>query len=99
MPGFRVTPRARDDVKSIGRYTQQQWGKAQRNVYLLDLEKRFHWLAEHPQFGKHRTDVADGYFSFPQGQHVIFYLIGKEGIEIVGGVHKAMDIVAYFLPD
>jgi len=97
MSGFRVTPRARDDLKNIGRYTQQQWGKAQRNVYLHDLERRFHWLAENSQLGQHRSDVADGYYSFPQGQHVIFYLVGKEGIEVVGVVHKAMDVVGYFL--
>ena len=27
----RVTPRAREDLKNIGRYTERTWGKAQRN--------------------------------------------------------------------
>ena len=64
MPGFRVTPRAQDDLKNIGRYTERQWGKRQRNTYLKALEKRFGWLAENPQLGKHRTDVAEGYSAF-----------------------------------
>ena len=99
MPRFRITPRARDDLKIIGRYTERQWGKTQRNNYLKNLEKRFRWLAENPQLGKHRSDISVGYYSFPQGEHVIFYLTGGEGIEIIGVPHKEMDIVAYFLPE
>jgi len=99
MSRFRVTPRARDDLKNIGRYTERQWGKAQRNTYLKDLEKRFCWLAENPQLGKQRSDIAEGYHSFPQGGHVVFYLIGQEGIDIIGVPHKEMDIISYFLPD
>lgn len=41
MPKFRITPRARDDLKDIGRYTEWQWGKNQRNTYLREFEKRF----------------------------------------------------------
>jgi len=98
MPGFRVTPRAQDDLKNIGRYTERQWGKTQRNAYLKALEKRFGWLAENPQLGKQRTDVAESYYSFPQGEHVVFYLIGDKG-DIIGIPHKEMDIITYFLPD
>ena len=99
MPGFRVTPRAQDDLKNIGRYTERQWGKRQRNSYLKALEKRFGWLAENPKLGKHRMDVAEGYYSFPQGEHVVFYLIGDKGIDIIGIPHKEMDIITYFLAD
>ena len=99
MPGFRVTLRAQEDLKNIGRYTEQQWGKPQRNIYLKALEKRFYWLAENPHLGKHRPDVAEGYFSFPQGAHVVFYLIGDKGIDTIGIPHKEMDIITYFLPD
>lgn len=96
MPRFRVTPRARDDLKSIGRYTEQQWGSAQRNIYLKALERRFQWLAENPGLGRHRMEVAESYYSFPHGEHVIFYLIGGSGIDIIGVPHKEMDIITYF---
>ena len=99
MPGFRVTPRALEDLKNIGRYTEQQWSKRQRNTYLRVLEKRFSRLAENPQLGKHRTDIAEGYYSFPQGTHVVFYLIRDNSIDIIGIPHKEMDIITYFLPD
>tara|TARA_R110002012_G_scaffold166346_2_gene329720 strand:+ start:8219 stop:8518 length:300 start_codon:yes stop_codon:yes gene_type:complete len=99
MPTFHITPRAREDLKDIGRYTEWQWGKSQRNTYLKDFEIRFKWLAENPRLGKYRSDISEGYYSYPQGQHVIFYLIGQECIEIIGIPHKEMDIVSYFLTD
>ena len=99
MPGVSVTARALDDLKNIGRYTARQWGQRQRNSYLKALEKRFGWLAENPKPGKHRMDVAEGYYSFPQGEHVVFYLIGDKGIDIIGIPHKEMDIITYFLAD
>lgn len=99
MPGYRITPRAQDDLKNIGQYTERQWGKRQRNTYLKALEKRFNWLAENPKLGKHRPDIADGYYSFPQGWHVVFYLIRENSIDIIGVPHKEMDIISYFLTD
>ncbi len=96
MRKYRITPRARDDLKNIGRYTLQQWGKTQRNIYLKQLEIRFEWLLENTLLGKHRTDIQEGFYSFPQGEHVVFYLIQNEGIDIIGVPHKEMDILSYF---
>jgi len=96
MPNFRITPRARDDLKRIGRYTIKIWGKKQRDVYLRDLDKRFAWLATNPQLGKHRPEVGEGYYSFLQGSHLVFYILRDGGIDIIGLPHQNMDILAYF---
>ncbi|WDE00985.1 type II toxin-antitoxin system RelE/ParE family toxin [Thalassomonas actiniarum] len=96
MAKYRVTPQARDALKNIARYTEQQWGKNQRNIYLKNLEAAFNTLAENPKLGKHRADIHEGYYSFAQGQHVIFYLIHRQGIDIIGIPHKKMDIIHYF---
>jgi Plasmid stabilization system protein len=93
----RITPRARDDLKNIGRYTERTWGKAQRNRYLKSLEARFQWLAENPLLGKQRTDICEGYYSFPEGQHVVFYLFDSSNLDIIGIPHKEMDTISYFL--
>ncbi len=93
---IRVTPRARADLKNIGRYTEEVWGKVQRNLYLKNIDARFRWLADNPQLGKHRLDICKGYYSFPEGQHVIFYLINNNSIDIIGVPHKEMDIISYF---
>lgn len=96
-PGFRLTQRAYDDLRTIARFTRQQWGEAQRNRYLGALDDRFRWLAEHPHLGKHRPDIGDGYHCFPQGSHLIFYLIGEGVIDIIGVPHKHMDVLHYFI--
>ncbi|WP_119393437.1 type II toxin-antitoxin system RelE/ParE family toxin [Salinibius halmophilus] len=92
----RVTQRARADLKNIGRYTERTWGKTQRNLYLKSIEARFQWLAENPLLGKHRTDICEGYYSFPEGQHVVFYLFSSTTIDIIGIPHKEMDTISYF---
>ncbi len=96
---FRITPRAQEDLKSIGRYTLRKWGKKQRDLYLHDLDKRFQWLADQPQIGKERPDIKDGYYCFSQGSHLIFYIIHQDNIDIIGIPHKSMDILNYFNPD
>lgn len=93
----RITARTRDDLKNIGRYTELRWGKAQRNHHLKNIEARFQWLAENPLLGKHRTDIGERYYSFPEGQHAVFYLIGSSTIDMVGIPHKEMDTISYFL--
>jgi toxin ParE1/3/4 len=96
MVKFRVTPRAREDLINIGRYTEQQWGKSQRNTYLKKIEQRFTWLASNPNIGKPRPEISEDFMSYPEGLHVVFYLINKENIDIIGVPHKQMDVLNYF---
>ncbi len=93
---YRITPKAAQDLRNIGRYTQNTWGRRQRDTYLRAFEKRFAWLAEQPDRGKHRQDVKEGYYSYLQGAHVVFYLIRDDGIDIIGIPHQRMDIMNYF---
>ncbi|OYW92068.1 MAG: hypothetical protein B7Z18_08720 [Alishewanella sp. 32-51-5] len=53
---YRVTPRAKEDLINIARYTEASWGRAQRNLYLKQLEQRFAWLAANPHLGKARPE-------------------------------------------
>lgn len=92
----RVTPRAKIDLLEIAKYTELTWGKLQRNKYLKNLDLRFSWLAHNPLLGKHRTDIHQLYYSYPEGQHVIFYLIRDKSIDIIGIPHKEMDILSHF---
>lgn len=94
---IRITPRAREDLRNIGRYTERAWGKAQRNRYLKSIEARFQWLAENPLLGKRRTDICEGYYSFPEGEHVVFYLFDSGNLDIIGIPHKEMDTISYFV--
>lgn len=95
-PFFRLTPRAYEDLKNIARHTRKQWGDGQRTRYLGALDRRFAWLAEHPRSGRHRPDLGADYHCFPQGAHLIFYLIRADGIDVIGIPHQHMDVSRYF---
>lgn len=94
--GFRLTPRAVADIRQIADYTEKTWGKKQRTAYLISLNKRFKWLAERPYLGRHRPEIADGVYAFPQGSHIVYYQIHEVGIAVIGILHRSQDIELYF---
>lgn len=97
MPRFIVAPRAKDDLKNIGRYTRKKWGIKQRNKYLLGLEERFQWLAENSNMGSSRDEIKEGYYSFPHERHTIFYMIATNGdVNIIGLIGPGQSIEKYF---
>jgi toxin ParE1/3/4 len=98
MSRYRLTPRAVRDIDQITDYTLATWGERQTEKYLAELDQRFRWLAQNPKAGRARDEVGEGYRSFPHNAHVIFYLIDKDGVAIIGVPHGAMDIEAYFEP-
>ena len=93
MPNFRVSQKARADLLAIGRFTEKEWGKAQRNHYLRQLHECFLKIAETPELGVGCSSIREGYRKFPQGSHVIFYRQSAEGTtEIIRVLHKSMDV-------
>lgn len=92
---YRLRSLAQDDLESIWLYTQKQWGVTQADTYLGALIKRFEWLVENALLGKPRDDVKEGYYCFPEGMHLIFYILSNNQVEIIGIPHQSMDIVEY----
>jgi toxin ParE1/3/4 len=93
---FNITPRAKADLNNIWDYTVDTWSEEQANKYITALFERFGWISMQPYVGKHRVDIHDDYYCFSQGQHVIFYLIRDNSIDIIGVPHRSMDIVNFF---
>lgn len=96
MSIFRLTALAKQDLLSIGRYTQTTWGQEQRNSYLAKIDAAFHLLAIEPQRGRACDDLLTGYRKYHVGRHLIFYRQFSEGVEIVRILHDRMDIEAHF---
>lgn len=92
---YRIRARAQADLESIWLYTVEQWGIKQADNYLEALIQCFEWLAESPSLGKARDDVKQGYFCFPVGRHLVFYIIVNDKVEIIGIPHQSMDIIEY----
>ncbi len=93
MPTFTLTSMAKADMKEIAKFTQNRWGREQRNLYLQMLDVSFHQLAANPLKGKDCSDIRVGYRKLNAGSHVIFYRRTlADTIEIVRVLHGHMDI-------
>lgn len=93
MPSFTLTNRAKADLKEIARFTQNRWGREQRNLYLQMLDASFRQLAANPQKGRDCSEIRIGYRKLVAGGHVIFYRQTlSDTIEIVRVLHGHMDV-------
>lgn len=92
MPAYRVSHLAANDLRGINRYTAQHWGARQARAYYASLLQCFEMLAENPTLGIARPDVLEGYRSFVEGSHVIFYQSHGNTIRIVRVLHGNQDV-------
>ena len=51
MPNFKLSRKAKADLKSIALYTERKWGRDPRNHYVLQFDQCFHLLGENPNLG------------------------------------------------
>lgn len=94
MARFWVSRAAAADIRGIGRYTQQRWGKAQRRLYLNGLNSQFQRLAETPGLAAERCEFEPPVRIHPYQRHLIVYLAEEGGILIVRVLHQRMDVAA-----
>lgn len=92
MANFQLSKEAKNDLRSIAIFTENRWSKAQRNVYIKQLDEAFSMLAKNPKLGISCDYIRDSYRKFPQGSHIIFYKRTAESdILVVRILHKSMD--------
>ncbi len=94
MPGFRVSKEAQNDIRNIGRYTQKEWGAAQRRLYLSGLDQKFGQLAANPKFAAERPEFEPPVRIHHHEKHLIVYVLEDSGILIVRVLHGSMDVPA-----
>jgi toxin ParE1/3/4 len=67
------------------------------SILTVDLKLRL--LAEQPNIGRVRDELAKDMRSFPLGRYVIFYVVLPNGIEVVRVLHGARDLAVIFQSD
>lgn len=92
MSNFKLTRKAKDDLRDIARFTEKTWGKKQRNNYIKQFDGTFKLIARKPNLGKDCSYIKEGYLKYPQGRHIIFYKKVNEEILIIRILHKQMDV-------
>lgn len=97
MTKFRLSRAAKNDLRQIAIYTEEQWGREQRNAYLHQLDDQFHTIARKPTIGKPCDEIKPGYRKSSVGKHIIFYTTElSDMINIIRILHKNSDIEAKF---
>ncbi len=93
---YKITSNAERHLMAIGAYTRTNLGVTMANEYLSALVSKFELLGSNPKMGRAREEVSEGLYSFLEGSHVIFYLLQKNYISIVGVLHQKQDCISYF---
>jgi toxin ParE1/3/4 len=63
---------------------------------LRQLDSKFRMLAENPQMGQNRDDLAPALRCFSSGNYAIFFRAIFGGVEIVRVLHGVRDIDKFF---
>ena len=83
------------DLEDIWLYTLSEWSPEQADAYISSILARLNWLADNPSAGKPRDDVKSGYFCFPEGRHLIFYIMTGGTVDVIGIPHQSMDVTRH----
>jgi toxin ParE1/3/4 len=84
---FRVSEATLEDIRKIGRYTQQQWGVEQRRSYLTGLDKKFAFLSDNPEISPEQSEFDPSVRIHRHEQHLIVYVFEQDGILIIRLLH------------
>lgn len=86
---------AEKDLEDIWLYSFEMRGVEQAGGYVQSLIARFEWLSTNQKSGRKRNDIKSGYYCFPEGEHVIFYKIVKDVVNIIGVPHHSQDVFSH----
>lgn len=83
MAGYRYAKRADRDLASLIEYSIANWGEKVADKYVLGLFGRLDLIADNPSFGRDYSHIFPGLRRYEHRSHSIYYLIERDGIQIV----------------
>ena len=96
MADFDLTEIAQEDLREIGRYTEQAWGAGQAKKYLRTLETALETISAIPKAGRPRNEIAAKVRSFEIGRHIAYYKERDGGITVVRILHPRVEPGRHF---
>lgn len=89
---YIISVKARNDIKSVAKYTIKEFGKSQSLKYANGLKVILGELANNPELGKRYVAVKNQMLlRYRFKSHVVFYYIISDGIVIVRVLGGKMD--------
>ena len=72
---YRLTPNAQADIEGIYRYSYENFGERQADIYYQGLEECFELLSENPRMGREFNEIVQGLRRHEHERHVVYYEI------------------------
>jgi toxin ParE1/3/4 len=87
-----LSPRAQQDIENILRYTGEQWGEKQIEIYRDKLTGALETISGNPASGHASIDLPETHRVYPVGSHVIVYRVQADVIGVIRILHKRMSL-------
>jgi toxin ParE1/3/4 len=91
MREIHVQALAESDLIGIWQYSFEEWGEAQADRYLDELDSGIKGLAGNPELGIKRDYVRDEYRVLFVGSHAVYYTVTPTTIHVIRVLHGRMD--------
>lgn len=90
-----LSPRARQDIIDILRYTGETWGVVQLGKYRDKIEDALQMLARNPGLGHQSAGLPETHRAYLVGSHVIVYRDQDTAVAIVRVLHQRMSLARH----
>jgi len=96
MPGYRITPEAKEDLRDIARYTHDTRGESRHERYRDQLAKCFHRIASAEIVPRHFSDTFPDWRVVRCEHHYVFYVDTETGspVSILAVLHENINCLA-----
>jgi toxin ParE1/3/4 len=88
---LELTEIARDDLKSIRRYSQRTWGPERTLQYLAGLRETMKGLVGGTVVSRQRDDLKPGLRMTVSGRHCVFFEMNESRVLVLRVLHDKMD--------
>ena len=83
ITGYRLTPKAEDDLEAIWRYSAETWSAAQADTYIDTLIATIETIVAMPTLARERVDFDPPVRIHPAAEHLIIYCIEADAILVI----------------
>lgn len=80
---YRLTKRARDDLKAIYIYGREKFGRVDAANYVASIKVALELIADQPRIGTVQTEIKPEVRMYPHGSHIILYCVVSGSITIL----------------
>lgn len=92
---LKLSPKARQDIVDILRFTGETWGQNQLLIYRDKINDVLEAISHTPELGHGRNDLPSTHLAYLVGSHIIVYRISAGSIGIVRILHQRMSIAKH----